>query len=255
MVALNDAVLAAMGGSAVSPPALADGWEQSPALAPLQARATTIVKQLPAGHPVAGWKDPRTSLTLPFWRTVTPVSATVLAIRHPLEVARSLTARNGVAEDESARLYIRYVAAALHNDPSCLVVRYDDLFDDLDGAVERMSRELGLEPPDENALKRLRESVDPALRHARLQTLESDGAAAVAATVYGLLSEGRKDAVLALAEPLIEWSSGDAPEPDATATRLATVEAELASLRHRRVVRLGFAAAEGAAAVRRRLRF
>jgi hypothetical protein len=182
----------------------------------------------------------------------------VLAIRHPLEVGRSLAARNGTSAEDAARLYVRYVVAALINDPASVVVRYDDLFEDLDGSVERVARELGLDSPGAGTLQRLRESVDPALRHARLGTLEGDGAASVAVAVYSLLVEQRRDVVLKLSAPLLDWASGAAGEVPAelarATARLSAVEAELASVTDRRVVRIGFGLAESVAAVRRRLR-
>ena len=80
----------------------------------------------------------------------------------------------------------------------------------------------------------------------------------MAAAVYGLLGEGRKDLVLALSTPLLDWSSGGANEPSPelvdAAARPAAVEVRAASAGNRRLVRVGSGLAEGVAAVRRRLR-
>src|SRR5581483_5215336 len=123
------------------------GWEESAALDPLRQQASELLALWMDGRPVVGWKDPRTSLTLPFWRTVVPVDRTVLAIRHPLEVARSLWARNGIDEATAAHLYVAYVISALRNDPDCVVVRYTDLFDEPDREIARLAAELSLEVP------------------------------------------------------------------------------------------------------------
>ena len=64
IVALNDDILAALGGSALAPPALEPGWAEAPVLDPLRYRAAALLGRWVCGHPVVGWKDPRTSLTL-----------------------------------------------------------------------------------------------------------------------------------------------------------------------------------------------
>ena len=46
-----------------------------------------------AGHPVWGWKDPRTSLFLPFWDELLPDAQFLFVIRHPIEVLLSLLRR------------------------------------------------------------------------------------------------------------------------------------------------------------------
>ena len=43
-----------------------------------------------------GWKDPRNSLTIPFWRSALGPLRTIVVIRNPLEVIISLHRRNGV---------------------------------------------------------------------------------------------------------------------------------------------------------------
>jgi hypothetical protein len=207
VVSLNDEVLSAMGGSAVSPPTLAEGWEASPRLDPLRERAAQLVCDLFDGHRLAGWKDPRMSLTLPFWRTVTSLDATVLVVRHPLEAARSLAARDGISEDDAARLYVRYLVSALRNDPNCTVVRHDELFTNSNAAIERLARSLGLDVPDQARLARLRSVIDPGLRHHRLGTAEGAGPGSVAVAAYRLLVEDQRDSLIAFGPLLIDWAS------------------------------------------------
>jgi len=208
IVGLNDEVLAVMGGSAAAPPGLPDGWEQSCALDSLRQRGAHVIERLSAGHALAGWKDPRTSLTLPFWRTVAPIEATVLVLRHPLEVIRSLTARDSISEDSAARLYVRYNLAALHNDPESAVVTYEDLFRDADATVGRLARELPVEPPGPGTLEQLRRWIDPALRHHRLEPLQDgNGPAAVATSVYRLLAKRERAALRAFEPMLTAWAA------------------------------------------------
>ena len=218
IVGLNDEVLATMGGSAAVPPALPTGWELSSALDPLRERATEVIQRLSAGHALAGWKDPRTSLTLPFWRTVAPIQATVLVLRHPLEVLRSLIARDSISEGEAARLYVRYNLAALQNDPACAVVTFEELFNDADATVERLTHELPLEPPDAMTAERLRTWIDPALRHHRLEEQQAANAsAAVANAVYMLLASDQRAALSAFGPMLSAWASRSIDDADGPA--------------------------------------
>ena len=62
------------------------------------------------------WKDPRNCLTLPFWRTVIdPPVAAVFIYRDPLEVARSLQARDSMNVTYGLALWDRYVRSASAN--------------------------------------------------------------------------------------------------------------------------------------------
>jgi hypothetical protein len=159
------------------------------------------------GRTVVGWKDPRTSLTLPFWRTVAQIDVTVLVLRHPLEVVRSLNVRNAIEEEQAARLYLSYVLSALQNDPACVLVRYDDLFTDLEGQVDRLRAELGLRAPASEGREQLAALVKEPLRSTWLEPLAGEGTSAVAVAVYRLLSDGRRDEVLDLADPLLDWAT------------------------------------------------
>jgi hypothetical protein len=203
IVELNDELLRMLGGSAIEPPLLEPGWEQSTALDPLRERATALLGSWTAGQQLVGWKDPRTSLTLPFWRTVHPVHATVLALRNPLEVARSLESRNGFDAHIAARLYVAYVVSALDNDPECTVVTYESLFSDLDVVIDQLAESLCVTRPPTAALSPL---VKTSLRASRLDEITSDGSLGVALAVYSLLSTGQRKLVLALREVLLDWA-------------------------------------------------
>src|SRR4029078_4409137 len=57
---------------------------------------------------VWGWKDPRNSLTLPFWQNLVPSMKTLIMVRNPLEVAHSMKERNGISYSLSLRLWEIY---------------------------------------------------------------------------------------------------------------------------------------------------
>src|ERR1700704_4698211 len=69
---LNDELFAQLGGAWDQPPVLDPGWSLDGRLDPLRTRASEVLDDAfgaPAtGTSVIGWKDPRLSLVLPFWR-------------------------------------------------------------------------------------------------------------------------------------------------------------------------------------------
>jgi hypothetical protein len=167
---LDDEVLAALGGAWDTPPVLDPGWEADPALDRFRARATEILDAtFGAGAdrpPVVAFKDPRLSLLLPFWRTVTPVATSIVVVRDPVEVVASLAARKyAVDAGQGASLWLRYVYAAIANDPGCLVVRHTDIFDDLPATIARLAGHLGLPAPGPDAEAGVRAHLDTGLRH------------------------------------------------------------------------------------------
>jgi hypothetical protein len=166
---LNDEVLARLGGAWDLPPVLEPGWEHDESLDPLRSRASAVLDAafgtLPASSGVIAWKDPRISLLLPFWRTVTPIAATIVVVREPREVAASLRTRNGIDIPQAMLLWLRYLYAGTANDPGHLLVRDRDFLVDLPGTLSRMAAHVGLPPPSKAVTDDARAHLDPSLRH------------------------------------------------------------------------------------------
>jgi hypothetical protein len=164
---LNDEVLSRLGGSWDQPPALRLGWEQDPRLDPLRARGSQLLDDAfgttRAG--LIGCKDPRISLLLPFWRTVTPITTTIVMVRAPAEVAASLRVRNGIEAPQAALLWLRYLFAATADDPGHLLVRHEDFFEDLPGTLNAVAAHLRLPAPGRDVEGEARRYLDPSLRH------------------------------------------------------------------------------------------
>jgi hypothetical protein len=166
---LNDEVLSRCGGSWDQPPVFRSGWEHDTSLDPLRARASDVLDEAfegaSAGQGVIGWKDPRISLLLPFWRTVTPITTTIVMVRDPAEVAASLRTRNGIEEPQAAILWLRYLLAATADDPGHLLVRHHDCFVDLHGTMAALAAHLSLPPPGPDTEADAGKYLDPSLRH------------------------------------------------------------------------------------------
>jgi len=170
IVELDDELLAHLGGSWDQPPVLDPGWEHDPGLVAFRSRAVAILDDTfgpaPQRPAVIAWKDPRLSLLLSFWRTVTPIATTIVVVRDPVEVAASLGARGyPVGASQAASLWLRYLFAATAADPGHLLVRHSDIFDDLPATLARLAHHLNLPEPDAAAETAVRAHLDLGLRH------------------------------------------------------------------------------------------
>ena len=82
-VALNEQVLARLHSGWDFPPRPPTDWIAHSDLSPLQDQAIELIQSF-VGHPLWGWKDPRNSLTLPFWKHLMPDLKVIICLRHPL---------------------------------------------------------------------------------------------------------------------------------------------------------------------------
>ena len=89
---LNEELLARLGGTYFHPPDFAPGWVEA-AEAALGGEAEAVLRGF-AGREPWGWKDPRNSLTLPFWSSLIDGLKTVICLRPPWDVAGSLYRAN-----------------------------------------------------------------------------------------------------------------------------------------------------------------
>jgi len=145
LMRLNERILRVFGGSWREPPPLTRGWEASAELDELREEARTIVAEQFAGHALWGWKDPRNSLTLPFWQRLLPRLRYVVCMRGPLDVAASLEQRDGLPIEQGLALWRAYAGAALAGTAGRprLVVQYESYFSDPSGAAARLSGFVG----------------------------------------------------------------------------------------------------------------
>lgn len=141
---INEEVLKAFGGTWGHPPNLPPGWEHSPVLSAVRERAESSLTDLfgTRGQRWA-WKDPRASVTLPFWQNLIGDMDYVLCVRHPVDVASSLLSRgtDGLDFEESVALWVRYVQAALENTQGHrrLILCYEDYFTNTDRQIRRLA--------------------------------------------------------------------------------------------------------------------
>jgi hypothetical protein len=142
VVAVNDRILELSGGA----------WDRVPAALRLDGETAGRMRALLAGlrpHPAAGWKDPRTILTLPAWKPLLSAYRLVACLRHPLAVARSLQVREGWDLERGLRLWAAYNERLLEHargEPAVCWFNYDLPGRRRAAAARALCRRLGLDP-------------------------------------------------------------------------------------------------------------
>jgi hypothetical protein len=165
-VELNEQVLAALDGAWDSAPAIPKHWDDDRLRALLQQGAELI--DAFAGRGPWGWKDPRNSLTLPFWRRLLPELKVVVVLRNPLEVALSLRRRGYPSVRASLDLWMVHNQRILDatSPETRVVTHYDAYFPHADRELRRVADFLGLQVSEDAAGCKAQGTL-PHLRHSR----------------------------------------------------------------------------------------
>jgi len=173
-VRLNEEIMAQFGGRWDDPPSFPTGWEFGPEANSFLERAESLVGQFRRDN--WGWKDPRNSLTLPFWRRLIPDLKVVVCVRNPLEVARSLFRRSDSMIPSESQLWLTYYRQLLSATLPThrLVTHYQSYFQDARAELRRVLDWLDLEVSDE-AVERACAQISVGLRHHHVMTAEVIG--------------------------------------------------------------------------------
>ena len=144
VVVLNEDVLAHSGGSWHAPPRAVQ-WR-----ADHVERARAILGEY-AEHPLWGFKDPRTLLTLDGWLGLVPDLEFAGVFRHPARVARSLAGRPKLRVEDPVEVWRVYNTRLLdlHRRSPFPIVCFDDDSAVLTHNLNRVAQMLGLEPAAE----------------------------------------------------------------------------------------------------------
>ncbi|HEY5766869.1 MAG TPA: glycosyltransferase, partial [Candidatus Udaeobacter sp.] len=143
-VALNDELLEALGGAWDLPPKANENLSDE-RLDPLRMKARLLIEGFHSAQ-IWGWKDPRNSLTLPFWEDLLPGLKTLIIVRNPLEVAYSMRKRNGTSYAFGLRLWEIYNRRLIEaaGKPERLFTHYDLFFENAEKELQRIANFVGL---------------------------------------------------------------------------------------------------------------
>ena len=174
-VRLNEEIITQFGGQWNAPPNFPPGWEFTSEANCFLERAENLVGQFRRDK--WGWKDPRTSLTLPFWRRLIPGLKVVVCVRNPIEVARSLFLRGDTNGTSQFHLWLTYYHQLLSvtQPANRLVTHYQSYFEDARAELRRVLDWLDVDVSDET-VERACTHVSSDLRHHQVMTAESIGA-------------------------------------------------------------------------------
>lgn len=186
LMIVNDAILASFGGGWDFVPDFPADWTSAPELIPIRTQATNLLGAF-SGQQHWGWKDPRNSVTMPFWRELIPNLTTLVCLRNPLEVAASLAKRGYASPHFSLDLWMKYNHAVLANTSphTRVVTHYESYFADPETELRRVCERLGI-PVTDAALAEALTTTKQGLRHsaATLSDLVNAEAPAEVITTY-----------------------------------------------------------------------
>lgn len=155
---INIAVLRYFGLDWLSHRPVDQGRFAEPGLLPIIGRAEKLLRERLDDTGLFAFKDPRTTLVLPFWKMVFAQAEVtddyLIAIRHPSAVAESLARRNGFEAAKSLNLWLRYTVEALQKSAlrgRRILVDYDTLLDNPAVSLRRISQSLNLPEPAASA--------------------------------------------------------------------------------------------------------
>lgn len=194
IVALDDALLEVLGMAWDHAPHPLDAdWLERPDVQALLGEARELVAGF-GTDATWGWKDPRSSFTVPFWEAaIGSQVAVVVCARNPLDVAESLERRGRMSERLAIQLWQAYTEAALglRTGRRHVVTHYDAYFADPHAEVARVCQAVGLAPTAEQVAVAAA-SADTSHRHSShglAALVESAAPAAAVATYLELLAE------------------------------------------------------------------
>lgn len=179
LVKMNDTILAKLGGGWDFPPSYNKAWVNRTEIMLLREEAYKVLR-LFQGSTFWGWKDPRNSITLAFWKSIFPSMKIVICVRSPLEVAHSLQQRGFNSIPFGLNLWLEYNKRLItETEPKKrIVVHYDSFFSHPKEELFRILGFLGI-PSDANMLSAATTIISKSLRHYSVsqQELRDAGAA------------------------------------------------------------------------------
>lgn len=208
-VEINSSLLSHFNGTWSLPPAPDISFDLIHIPESLTRKAQGLIRRF-EGKSFWGWKDPRNSITLPFWQQLIPNLKIIVCLRNPLEVAQSLSNRDNFPRSFSFDLWNTYNERLLHNTSAenRLITPYNAYFINPQSELQRILEFIDL-LPEKNAVRTACSATTSSLRH-NYTTFENLIAAGAPLKVINLYIEMSKQAQTPY------WNIFNAPEKDNT---------------------------------------
>lgn len=148
-VEYSDRLLKCAGSSWDTPEVFrANNWKESIDLIQETGQVKQLFYPLINSGNTWGWKDPRVTIMLPFWKSIFPNMKLIVCVRNPLEVAFSLSKRYVSHVDfyDSLKLWQEYYEALFNDNKGVdtIVTHYESLFFDAQKEIRRLCDFAGL---------------------------------------------------------------------------------------------------------------
>ncbi len=202
--------------------ALPDQWWTTPAAQAIGERVAAYLAPIMDQADIAGFKDPRTARLLPLWDAILgrlhAEPRFVFCLRNPVQVARSIEARDGSERAQAEYRWLIYNAHALSGigtRPVC-IVRYEDWFAAPAATARRLAHWVrpGFAIDDAQVTDLVSGIVDAGLRHDSSDAASCGNAAALrmSAMVRACVSSHQlSPPLLALAQQFLDFEQAVTP--------------------------------------------
>ncbi len=169
----NDCILKDAGTSWRDWRRMNSDWFTSPVGQSLLSQASGLLTQEFGGAPLSIFKDPRVCRMVPFWVAAAKMAGfrpmPVLTHRNPLEVAKSLSKRDGMDPAEGLLLWLRHVLsaeAATRGQPR-FFTSYEQILQNWPAQISRLQENLNIMLPrfDERSSAQVEDFLSKGLRH------------------------------------------------------------------------------------------
>ena len=174
IVSINDEILRRLGSQNsntwIEIPIFFDGWEDSVIFNDLKYKAIAYLNKKMRGKEIWGWKDPRTCLTLPFWKNILPNKNLkfIICLRNPLSVSNSLKKRNNSSLEKGLVLWFRHNMLILKHTKSFpkIIIQYENVVDvqKRENVIEKIAKFIGVDKL-ENVKYEIENFIDENLCH------------------------------------------------------------------------------------------
>src|SRR5579871_1562084 len=159
IVGINEALLASSGLKWHSLKEVAPVRLDEADSLPLRQQARQLLESSMALYRPFGFKDPRTSRLLPFWRStideITGDAGCIVVARNPMAVAQSLSRRNRFTLEhglELWHLHMKPLVGSIDGTWKKVVVEYDRLVDEPESQLRRIAAAMNLDTPSTPAV-------------------------------------------------------------------------------------------------------
>jgi hypothetical protein len=191
---LHDSLLEALGSRWDDYLPLPSGWADNEVTREIRSALIAILKRDFGETSLFGVKDPRLCRLMPLWfpifETLPAEPNFVLTVRHPWEVAESLARRNGLKPSKSFLLWLDHTLQAESATRGYKrVFAFDEVLDNTVAVMTGLETKLAFHPLS-RVQASFQNSVEPSLRHHRLDQAQEEEVPSLVIEVYDAIKRG-----------------------------------------------------------------